>query len=177
MAHPEYTPAQSVDRFWRRVEQTSACWIWTGAKKTDGYGYLIRSRHQIGAHRFIWQMTVGPIPAGFEVLHTCDIRPCVRNDDPGTYVVGSIIRPRYGHLWLGTHEDNMADMAQKGRGRMIREQHGEANPMARLTDATVREIRTLRLEGHSVDHIAQRYGVNEFTVRCVVQRKTWKHVT
>jgi hypothetical protein len=44
-------------------------------------------------------LTYGPIPAGLEVLHRCDVTLCVRPD----------------HLRLGTHTDNMADAAAKGR--------------------------------------------------------------
>lgn len=148
-------------RFWRKVEKTQGCWIWTGAKKTGGYGVAIRNGRQIGAHRLAWQLTYGPIGAGLEVCHRCDMPACVRPD----------------HLFLGTHAENMADMKQKGRGRMVREQRGEANRYARLTDAKVREIRALYAQGQTKAGLGRLYGVNEFTIRCVVERRTWKHVS
>ncbi len=53
------------------------------------------------SNRFAYEHFVGPIADGLFVLHRCDEPLCVRPD----------------HLWLGTHEENMADMIAKGRGR------------------------------------------------------------
>lgn len=30
-------------RFWAKVEITSSCWLWTGAKRGDGYGHCFYS--------------------------------------------------------------------------------------------------------------------------------------
>ena len=85
------------------------CWIWTGAR-IDGrkpfderYGVIRRDAAdgggRVAAHRCAYEMWVGPIPDGMHVLHSCDTPPCVNP----------------AHLWLGTHADNMADKARKGR--------------------------------------------------------------
>jgi hypothetical protein len=156
----KYSPEVSVAKFWGKVNKTDGCWLWTGAKHRDGYGYLLRGGHQILAHRFAWTVSFGPIPSGLVVCHACDVRPCVRPD----------------HLALGTQVDNMTDMAQKGRARMVREQRGEANKVARLTDESVREIRALYAKGDTLDSIGRQYSVNPGTIWHVVRRKTWKHV-
>lgn len=102
----------NVDTFWTHVEKSANCWTWTSATNDRGYGRF-DNRY---AHRISWEQAAGPIPDGLNVLHTCDNPPCIRNDDEGWYegTLG-VMRPRRGHLWLGTHADNMADMGRKGR--------------------------------------------------------------
>jgi hypothetical protein len=56
------------------------------------------------------------LPPHINILHTCDIPACVRNDDIGTYEIEGILYERRGHLWLADHAANMRDRAQKGRG-------------------------------------------------------------
>lgn len=87
--------------FWTGVYQTSTCWLWAGSKRNIYGGVRWPGGKQIGAHVAAYLLERGPIPEGKWVLHTCDVPLCVRPD----------------HLWLGTHAENMADMAAKGRGR------------------------------------------------------------
>lgn len=97
---PESTLAA---RFWEKVDRAEGCWLWTGAK-SSGYGKIQRGQRGAGyvwAHRVAWELTVGPIPDGLQVLHACDNPPCVNP----------------AHLFLGTRSDNMRDAASKGRLR------------------------------------------------------------
>lgn len=54
---------------------------------------------------------------------------------------------------------------------------GERNPSAKLTEANVIAIRRMKAEGHSVAVIAMAVGVGKSTVKKVLRRETWKHVT
>lgn len=88
------------DVFDSRVEKTDGCWIWKGT--TNGYGYgiiLMPGEIQVRAHRFSFERSIGPIPTGMVVRHTCDNPPCVRPE----------------HLILGTKADNNRDTAKRRR--------------------------------------------------------------
>jgi hypothetical protein len=55
------------------------CWIWTGDILAKGYGDFrlgTPSRHVI-AHRYAYELFVGPIPEGLDVDHLCWNRACV----------------------------------------------------------------------------------------------------
>lgn len=94
-----HSPAESLAA--RTVVATSGCHEYTGSRSPRGYGQVYRGRGKrpYHAHRLAWELAHGPIPAGMHILHTCDNPPCVNP----------------AHLSLGTHADNMADMARKGR--------------------------------------------------------------
>ena len=88
-------------------EPNTGCWLWLGAA-SDGMGYGTigevlpdGSRKSHHVHRLSYEIHVGPIPAGMEILHRCDTPLCVNPD----------------HLSVGTHTDNMRDCVAKGRAR------------------------------------------------------------
>lgn len=65
--------------------------------------------------------------------------------------------------------DNMQDMVQKGRSTA-----GERNPMARLTQADVREIRRLLgLGTYFQNEIAHRFNVSPQVIHYIKTGYTW----
>jgi hypothetical protein len=92
-------------RLAERSEPQGDCIVWTGSRKGgNGYGQMCISYKNHMVHRLAWEVAHGPIPPGLCVLHRCDNPPCIRPD----------------HLFLGTHQENMADMVVKQRGRYHR---------------------------------------------------------
>lgn len=70
--------ADPVTRFWQRVDKTESCWIWTGPPNVkSGYGYTNVDRQRTLAHRFAYELLVGPIPDGLHIDHLCRVRLCV----------------------------------------------------------------------------------------------------
>ena len=100
-------PMNQQERILRNVSVSdSGCWNWTGAKDRVGYGRVkvsLGSRDQFrftSAHRYSYELNVGEIPHGMNVLHRCDNRSCCNPE----------------HLFVGTQQENMLDMHAKGRG-------------------------------------------------------------
>ena len=75
------------------------------------------------------------------------------------------------HLFLGTHGDNMKDMVAKDRHNC-----GERNPQAKLTVGDVREIRTRRQAGETLQSLADAFGVACSHIGLIVNRKIWTHI-
>ncbi len=132
------------DRFdakWR-LDPATGCWLWTAKTGGSGYGELWVTDESGGhlevASRVSYRLHRGQIPNGLCVLHTCDTPACVNP----------------GHLFLGTQADNLADMVAKGRS-VKGEQHGGA----KLSDAAVREILSLR-GSLRLREVAEQFGVS-----------------
>ena len=177
---PRGVPNESFEsRFWKRVEKSDDCWIWTGARNEKGYGNVWPSRK---AHRVSWEMRYGEIPDGLFVLHECDNPPCVCPD----------------HLFLGTNRDNIIDAIRKGRldlsklhaaahhiknRRRGKQNHnhgsthlrGVGNPSSKLTEELVKELRSL--EGTMSQRLlAERFCIGETQVSRILRRVLWRHI-
>jgi hypothetical protein len=73
--------ATVVERFWSKVDRQpdDGCWLWTGAVTVDGYGRLrATSTVEVRAHRYAYELLVGPIPEGLTLDHLCERPACVR---------------------------------------------------------------------------------------------------
>jgi hypothetical protein len=155
-----YKDAVDAEAFWERIQKPVGCWLVSGAKETNGYGYLVNpfgdQPKYLTAHRAAWIFVNGPIPEGMRVLHKCDIRACVNPE----------------HLFLGTDAENMRDMNMKGRNGSA----GERNMHAKLTEAQAREILALKGKGIRPFHLAEKYGVGSGAIGDIWRGDTWKHI-
>lgn len=72
------------ERFWAKVEPTGCCWYWTGEIGANGYGrYAVKidgKTAHYGAHRYAYELLVGPIGEGLTLDHLCNNPPCVNPD-------------------------------------------------------------------------------------------------
>jgi len=68
-----------VTRFDERYipEPMSGCWLWLGSVNGKGYGRLYSNGKLVLAHRFSYELHVGPIPTGLVMDHLCRNSYCV----------------------------------------------------------------------------------------------------
>ena len=156
----EITKSTPEERFWPKVDRSggpSACWLWTDAPKSDGYGSFRVRYKKVKPSRFSWALHNGPIPDGLRVLHTCDNPPCCNPE----------------HLFEGTQADNNHDRAMKRRNNHV---FGSNHPMAKLNEEKVRAIHRLLADGMTKQHIANMFGVHRKRILDIVNGKIWRHV-
>jgi hypothetical protein len=186
-----------ADRFWEKVDKNGPipphrpelgpCWLWTGARLPDGRGQFHLNGRTEFASVVAYLLTYGPLlPEKPWVLHHCD--------------GGRLCCVCPGHLFAGTHTDNMRDMAAKGRQgtnwtpenrhRLARgERHGtkthpdsvtrgSRRPTAKLTEAIVIDARLRRMAGLATTRqLAEEAGVSWAIMHKAIRRESWKHVT
>ena len=154
---------KTKERFYKKVAHpdSNGCMDWRGATYSYGHGcFMLHKKPKqknIGAHRFSYMVHVGPIPDEIEVCHKCDRPQCVAPD----------------HLFLGTHADNMRDMALKKRaiGHI-----GSTNPKAQLCEAQVIDIRYKIDCGIKSELIKSEYNISKSVLSGIKRRITWKHI-
>lgn len=147
------------DRLLHRVDRTGgldACWLWVGARYSNGYGNIRLDGGKTGlAHRAAWISAYGEIPEGLFVCHHCDVRHCVNPS----------------HLFLGTNTDNMRDASTKGRTNQ-----GSRQWMAKLNEDDIAAIRILLAVGVLQRVIAEDFGVTQSLISMIKTGTIWGHL-
>lgn len=184
----QFTNRSLESRFWERVQKSDDCWLWTGARFSNGYGRIKtggKNTPEVKAHRLSYELHFGTIPDGLYVCHTCDNPSCVRPD----------------HLFIGSAADNNTDRANKGRSakgdhsgarlhpetrargdkngtRLHPEKvwRGSQISLSKLNEEKVVQIRQKHAQGSSIQELAGEYGVEHKAIRRVLRRESWKHV-
>jgi len=134
------------------VKDENSCWMWQGHVMSNGYGALTVEGKSKMVHRLSYEYHIGEIPKGLMVCHKCNVKLCLNPD----------------HLYVGTHNDNMQDMADSASLK------GEKNPKSLLTEAQV-----LGIKQHIKDRkifykdIAKMYGVSRQAIKDIASGRTW----
>ena len=66
-----------AERFTSKIHFKPGCWEWTAHHHLGGYGRLRLGGRMVMAHRFAYELWVGPIPDGLGLDHLCRNRGCV----------------------------------------------------------------------------------------------------
>ncbi len=152
------TKKQAFDQVFEHFTINGECFEWKGGRTKAGYGVVVFEGQTRYAHRMAYELATGNPPGALEVCHRCD-NPCCVNPD---------------HLFLGTHRENMRDMAAKGRGanRVLK---GSENSFSVLTEPVVLEMRKARNSGTTYAAIGARFGVGATTVHYAC-KVGWRHL-
>lgn len=134
----------------------NGCWEYTGGRNGGGYGNISDDGVTRSAHVVSYEIHKGPVPAGMNVLHSCDHRPCINPD----------------HLFPGTTQDNIDDMVNKGRDGFT----GIKNGRAILNEDQVIEIKVLLEAGYTQQLIANGYCVSRSTVAAIKTGRLWGYL-
>lgn len=162
-----------TDRLAERMQRGEAdeCWPWHGERMKSGYG-MLRPPGQRSpvtlTHRAAYALAHGPIPAGMQVVHTCDNPPCCNP----------------AHLRLGDQRANTIDRDSKGRvasgDRSGRRTHperypsGDTHPKAKVTTADAEIIRQRVADGERRSKIAADYDVDSSVIsRIMTRSRRW----
>lgn len=138
------------------INEVTGCIEWIRGAGKAGYGEIRDRGRRMYTHRLSWELHFGEISEGMEVCHTCDNPPCIAPE----------------HLFIGTHQQNMADSKSKGRHAA-----GEKNGHARLSESQVRTIRYMISGGlFSQRQIAKAFGVHSPQISRIKNRTTWSHI-
>lgn len=148
----------TIESMLNRSERVGECLMWRGGLNAGGYGYVWHKGKNRGAHRVSYELNVGNIPEGMEILHSCDTPGCI---EPS-------------HLSPGTHRENIQEMVARSRRDNA---SGSRHGMSKLTEQQVREIRSRykpRCRVNSSCALAREFGVSQATVWSALKGDTWK---
>lgn len=81
------------------VDKSGDCWVWTGSKRRRGYGRINIEGKSVVAHRFAYELLVGPIPDGLHLDHLCRNTSCVNPDHLEPVPCGENIRRGLTGKW------------------------------------------------------------------------------
>lgn len=147
-------------RFWAKVDKSAgpdACWPWTASLHGHGYGrFKLESYVQVGSNRMAYALHHKADPGPLCVCHSCDNRPCCNP----------------AHLWLGTNDDNMADMAAKGRSKTPPSK-GAQNGNAKLSEAQIETVKAMIRAGKTNIEIARPFGVTHQLISRIRRGRAW----
>lgn len=157
--HGHGTRRSAEKRFWEKVDRRGPddCWLWTGGHKSDGYGTFWDGITMVSAHRFSYALCHSSCPPDLNICHRCSVPGCVNP----------------AHLYAGTQQDNMRDMAAIGRAGKSK---GERHWCAKVTPELVREIRSRYARGEKQTALAEELGISASAVGHITRRESWMHI-
>lgn len=129
-------------------DDRTGCLLWTGPLFDGKYGGVYDGcGHRYYTHRYVWESHNGPLQSDQCVRHSCDRFRCCE----------------ISHLAVGTHTDNMIDMARRGRSN------------SRYSPRLILAVHRLCKSGKFSDrHIGEKLGIPQTTVSQIHRGARWR---
>lgn len=187
-------PLEQYDkqRFWERVNKDGEdhpydpskgkCWVWTGGRTQEGYGYLWIRNYNFRANRISFFLAFGQ-PEQL-IMHSCDRPECVNPNhlEDGTTQQNSHDAKARGRYSVGEAHAATTRIRLRGDDHPARTNpenlaRGSSHGRAKLNEESVKVIR-LKYESktHDLRDLSQEYGVSQVSISLAVRRCTWRHV-
>lgn len=145
-----------IVRLLEQTKVTKKCWLWQGNTSNGGYGKIRYNGKAEQVHRLsMFAFNDFDLNSKEFICHKCDVPNCINPD----------------HLFIGTHQDNMTDMANKGRAH---KRLGENNASAKLKNKDAVEIIERLTKGESCTALAREFKVSKSLIHKIKQGKNWK---
>lgn len=127
---------------------------WKGGSYTNENGYRrIRvGRQYVYEHRYVMEKALGQKLTKSEDVH------------------------HVNHNKLDNRIENLIVLSKHDHGCRHDHFRGVNNPLAKLNEKKVEEIRALYEMGATTKTLSERYNTEISNVRLIVRKKTWKHV-
>jgi hypothetical protein len=140
---------------WKNLDYLDKCWNWKLSTNKSGYGSIRMSGTSILAHRAAYVLSGKKLDLMQCVCHSCDNPKCCNPS----------------HLFVGSHADNMKDMALKNRRKNINTK--EKNGRAKLSEQDAVKIRLLRVDMKLIE-LSKMFNVSNSTISRVCRMENWK---
>ncbi|MDE2107445.1 MAG: HNH endonuclease [Patescibacteria group bacterium] len=134
-------------------KQQNGCWIFQGPSRNGFHGSLFYNGVRWQAHRLVYTLINGKIPANKVIRHKCDEGFCVCP----------------AHLQIGMQADNVKDMINRGRARFSCAGHNNGRAILQPADVIY-----IRATNKSNSELAEELNVNLSVIYKVRTEKTWK---
>lgn len=133
------------------------CWPWLAKRNPRGYGETGDRGKYLRVTRVLLEQKIGrPLAREELALHSCSNPPCCNP----------------AHLFVGDHQRNMDQRRAEGNYA-----NGERHHAAKITADIVRSIRSRVGQGEPAMRLAREYDIAHSTVRRIVNRQVWTHVS
>lgn len=104
---------------YRVARQEDDCWLWVGARDSEGYGSIRREGRTLKSHRWFYEQMVGRIPDGMQLDHLCRVRHCVNPDHLELVTPGeNQVRGLRGFSLTGLCRAGLHDVMSEGSVRI-----------------------------------------------------------